>query len=318
MKREIRSSAQLIQEAQRPIVVTHERPDGDAIGSCVGLALALSEAGKSASALMAGGLPSRYEFLPGAELVTKEPVANSDLILAVDCADGQRTSIRSDELPRPIDINIDHHPTNTEFAPINLIDTGAAATAEMLYEFLPAWGLSRSTAVATNLLVGILTDTIGFRTSSTTGKTLRIAAELIETGVKMAELYDRVISRMSFVAANYWGAGLAKLKHEDGLVWTALTLEDRKTIGYPGSDDADLVNLLMTIDEARVVALFVEQPGGRVKVSWRSQPEIDVSTVARSFGGGGHRPAAGAMIEGGLEEVESRVLEATREAMQLA
>jgi phosphoesterase RecJ-like protein len=305
-----------MQEAKKPLVVTHERPDGDAIGSCIGMALALKEADKGASALLGSGLPSRYDFLPGADLVTKFPASDSDLVIAVDCADARRMSVKLEDLPRAVAINIDHHPTNTRFAEANLLETGAASTTEMLFDFLPQWGFPISQGVATNLLVGILTDTIGFRTSSTTGKTLRIAADLIDMSLNMAELYDRVISRMSFVAANYWGAGLAKLRHEDGLVWTSLTLEDRQKIGYPGSDDADLVNLLMTIDEARVVALFVEQPGGTVKVSWRSQPDVDVSAVASAFGGGGHKPAAGAMIEGDLEEVQLTVLAATRKAMR--
>jgi phosphoesterase RecJ-like protein len=130
------------------------------------------------------------------------------------------------------------------------------------------------------------------------------------------ELYDRAISRMSLVAARYWGRGLARLAHEDGLVWTSLTLEDRKAVGYSGADDADLVNVLMTIDEARAVVLLVEQPGGKVKISWRAEPGIDVSAIATQFDGGGHKPAAGAMLTGSLAEVEEKVLAATREAMK--
>ncbi len=106
-----------------------------------------------------------------------------------------------------------------------------------------------------NLLTGLLTDTIGFRTSNTSPETLRIAADLVAQGAPLSELYDLAISRMSFVAANYWGHGLSRLQREGNLVWTSLTMEGRSQVGYPGADDADLVNVLMRIEEAEVVVL---------------------------------------------------------------
>lgn len=308
----------LLQRANQIVLVTHERPDGDAVGSLLALAAALQAAGKKATPLMVSGLPGRYGFLPMADQVRKSFPEDCDLLIAVDCAAGDRTGFPQRDLPRPIDINIDHHPTNTQFAAVNLIQEGAASTTEILFELIPAWDLPLDSDVATNLLTGLLTDTIGFRTSSTRPQSLRVAASLMELGAPLADLYDRAISRMSFVAANYWGNGLSRMNHEDGLVWTSLTLADRHAVGYPGADDADLVNLLMTIEEARVVVLFVEQPGGRIKVSWRAEPGVDVSKVAESFSGGGHKPAAGATIEGSLPEVQPQVLEATREAMKAA
>ncbi len=305
----------LLEAAARVTVIAHERPDGDAVGSLLGLSLALAEAGKQVTPVLSGGVPGRFRFLPGADKVVKETPAETDLVVAVDCAADDRFGLVVGGFPRPPDINIDHHPTNTGFAAVNIVDHQAAATAEMLHELLPAWGYEIGEQVATNLLAGLVTDTIGFRTSSTTARSLQVAADLVERGAPLTEIYERALSRMSFVAAAYWGRGLSRLRHEDGIVWTTLTAEDRQRVGYPGSDDADLVNLLITIDEAKVVILFVEQPSGKVKVSWRAEPGVDVAQIAAGFGGGGHRPAAGAMIDGDLAEVQEKVLQATRQAV---
>ncbi len=305
----------LLQRAEHIAILSHERPDGDAIGSLLALSQALRQEGKRVASLMGSGVPGRFKFLPGADKVVKRFPDSCDLLVTLDCADDARLGFPLDELPRQIDINIDHHPTNTKFGAVNLVQPETAATAEILYGAMQAWELPLTLEVVTNLLVGLLTDTIGFRTSSTTPQSLRIAADLMELGAPLSELYDRAIVQMSFIAAQYWGGGLARLEKDNGLVWTSLTLEDRRRTGYPGADDADLVNLLMTIEEARVVVLFVEQPGEKVKVSWRAEPGIDVSAVATQFGGGGHRPAAGAMLQGRLEEMQEKVLTATRQAM---
>ncbi|MFP3852923.1 MAG: DHH family phosphoesterase [Anaerolineales bacterium] len=311
----VQAAAERIHQAERIAVVSHERPDGDAVGSLLAVYEALTSAGKIVTPVLVSGVPGRFSFLPGAAKVEKSFPQDCDLLMAVDCGAADRFGIPVDSLPRSVDINVDHHPTNTQFAAMNIVWPEAAATTEMLHKLLPAWKFPISEAIATNLLTGLLTDTIGFRTSSTTSETLRIAADLTEIAVPLSEIYDKAILRMSFVAANYWGYGLSRLEREDDLVWTSLKITDRKQVGYPGADDADLVNLLMTIDEARVVVLFVEQSADKVKVSWRAQPGVDVSKVASVFGGGGHKPAAGAMIEDSLGSVQERVLKATREAM---
>jgi phosphoesterase RecJ-like protein len=130
-------------------------------------------------------------------------------------------------------------------------------------------------------------------------------------GAPLADIYEKTLSERSYVSVHYWGKGLNRIKRANGLVWASLTLADRKEVGYPGSDDADLVNLLSKIDEAQIALVFVEQSPSSVKVSWRSTPEYDVSKTAFAFGGGGHKQAAGATIEGTLEEVEAQVLAAT-------
>jgi len=305
-----------LDSAQRPAVVSHVRPDGDAVGSLLAVSEALRSVGKEATPVLVSGVPRAFTFLEGAASVQTRLPEDPDLLIAVDCSDFERTGLTFERLPRPIDVNIDHHPTNEQFAAYNLVDPRAAATTEILYAWLPEMGLPLADSVVASLMTGLVTDTIGFRTSSVTPASLRVAADLLELGAPLQDIYEKAMSRMSFVAASYWGAGLSQLERQDDVVWATLSLADRRRVGYPGSDDADLVNVLTTIEDATVVVVFVEQPKQQVKISWRSKPGIDVSHLATQFGGGGHAAAAGAMIDGGLDDVRRRVLEATRKLMQ--
>lgn len=315
MTSDIESAGQLILGADKITVVSHERPDGDAVGSLLALTEALRASGRHPTPVMVSGVPGRFTFLEGSAHVVTSAPETSDLFVIVDCSAVDRIGFPTTAVGREPDIEIDHHPTNTEFAAVNIVRPDAAATTEVLYDCLQAWGLPMTPAVLSALMTGLVTDTIGFRTVGVTPRTLHLAGELLERGAPLSEIYERSLVQMSFVAARYWGSGLVRLDRSDGLVWSTLTLKDRHEVGYPGPDDADLVNLLMTIQEAEVVLVFVEQSAEKVKVSWRSRPNIDVSAVALQFGGGGHRPAAGAVIDGGLEEVQKRVIQATQRAM---
>jgi phosphoesterase RecJ-like protein len=210
------------------------------------------------------------------------------------------------------DLNIDHHITNLNFARFNLVDTAAVATAEIICDLLPVFHLQIDAPVASALLTGLITDTIGFRTSNVTPKTLRMAAALMEIGADLPSLYGRALVNRSYEAIRLWGVGLAHVEKQDGLIWTALTLADREAVHYPGRDDADLVSILGTVDGTEIAIIFLEQPKGRVKVSWRARPGLDVSQLAMRFGGGGHAAAAGAEIQGSLSDVQTMILEQTR------
>jgi phosphoesterase RecJ-like protein len=306
----------MLNQAESITIVGHQRPDGDAIGSLLALTCSLHNSNKRIHPVLVDGIPNRFRFLPGAEKVEKTLPEDSDLLVVVDCSDLERMGFSEDGLPRKPDINIDHHPTNTHFAVINLVDPNAAATAEMIFVLAPQLGLALDVDVATNLLAGIVTDTIGFRTPNVTSKVLEVAARLIELGAPLARIYEQALNLRSLVAARYWGSGLSRLEHEDGLAWATLSLEDRKLVGYPGKDDADLINLLTTIEGMEVVLVFVEQNDGQVKISLRSKGKVNVADLAVSFGGGGHDQAAGAIISGGLEEVKNTVLGEVREALK--
>jgi len=307
----IETTRRELHEADRILIVSHLRPDGDAVGSMLGLGLALQEAGKTVQMVLADGVPSSENHLTGSKQVLFSPEGEFDLTVVVDCSDLDRVGKALNGYGVP-DWNIDHHITNLNFARLNLVQPEAASTAEILAELIPAWGLPLSNGVVSALLAGILTDTIGFRTSNVTPKTLRIAAGLIEAGGNLFDLYHHSLLQRSYQAARYWGMGLSKLQREGRMVWTTLTAVDRRAAEYSGCDDADLTNVVSTINETDVSLIFIEQNRSHVKVSWRSQPGFDVSQIALSFGGGGHKSAAGAEIEGTLEEVQEKVLTATR------
>ena len=303
--------------AHKIIIASHVRPDGDAIGSLLGLGLALRDAGKSVQMVLTDGVPASFKHLEGSELIAKQPDGEHDTFITVDCADFKRVGKAFESFDRP-DINIDHHKTNENFGKINLIEAEEVATAAILTNHLPEWGLKITKPIAAALLNGIVTDTLGFRTSNTTPEALRQAAKLMESGVDMPDLYMRALVKKSLPAARYWGAGLSSLKSRHGMIWGTLTLADRKSAGYGGNDDADLINMISAIDGNKVGMIFVEQSDNHVKISWRAlENGIDVSLVAKHFKGGGHAAAAGADVEGGLSEVQREVLSKTREMLGL-
>lgn len=303
--------------AKKIVIASHVRPDGDAIGSLLGLGLALRDAGKSVQMILVDGVPSSFKYLEGSELIQKEPDKDHDTFITVDCADFKRVGKAFENFGQP-DINIDHHVTNEKFGKLNLIEADEVATAAILTNHLPEWGLKITKPIAAALLTGVITDTLGFRTSNTTPESLRQAATLMESGVDMPEIYMRALVRKTFPAAKYWGAGLSSLESKHGIVWGTLTVADRKSAGYGGNDDADLINMISAIDGNKVGMVFVEQNNNHVKISWRAlAPGVDVSPVAKHFQGGGHAAAAGADIEGSLSEVQKEVLKKTRELLSL-
>jgi len=303
--------------AQNVLITSHVRPDGDAIGSLIGLGLALQDAGKNVQMVLVDGVPSNFRYLQGSDRVRKEPDGNFDTFITVDCADFKRLG-KVFKTYRSPDINIDHHITNERFGEFNLIEGQEVATAAILTSHLPAWGYEITRPIAAALLTGIITDTLGFRTTNMTADALRQAAALMDTGVEMSELYMRGLVRRSFAAARYWGAGLSNLESSDGIVWSRLSLEDRKSSSYTGNDDADLINMISAIEGHKVGMIFVEQHDRHVKISWRAlEKGVDVSPVATHFGGGGHAAAAGADVPGSLDEIQTVVLKTTKEMLSL-
>jgi len=306
-----------LDKSRKVIVASHVRPDGDAIGSLLGLGLALRDAGKSVQMVLVDGVSSSFRHLEGSELIAREPKGEHDTFITVDCADFKRVGKVFESFGGP-DINIDHHKTNELFGKLNLIEPDEVATAAILTNHLPGWGYKITRPIAAALLTGIVTDTLGFRTSNTNPSALRLCAALMETGADLPDLYMRSLVKKTFPAARYWGAGLSRLEQKNGIVWTTLTVEDRKRSGYGGNDDADLINMISAIDGNKVGMVFVEQSDQHVKISWRAlQPGIDVSQVAKHFKGGGHAAAAGADVPGLLTEVQPLVLKITEEMLSI-
>jgi bifunctional oligoribonuclease and PAP phosphatase NrnA len=307
---------QRFENARRVLITSHIRPDGDAIGSCLALALGFIHLGKQVQVVFSDGQPETFRKLPGFDLVTARAEGDFNLVICLDCSDEKRVGPALVGHGRP-DVVIDHHLTASEFGSLNLIDAGAAAAASLLQRYMPAWGMILTQDIATNLMTGLITDTIGFRTTSTTPEVLRQAAELLELGVDMNSLYFDNLVRRSFSEAKYWGRGLIHLNQEGGVVWTALSLADRKAAEYAGSDDADLINILSSIDGMSMAIVFVELEPERIKVSWRGMaPDIDVSAIAAQFQGGGHKAASGAEISGSLDEVREKIIQTSLDALQ--
>ncbi len=307
----LEQARRLFAEADRIAVIGHVRPDGDAVGSVVGLGLALKSAGKEVQMVLADGVPRKMRHLVGADQVQKQVKTEVDLWVVLDCSDLDRVGDISSTPWHP-DINIDHHVTNLNFANLNLVEETAVATATILADSLAVWNLPLTPDVASAFLMGLITDTLGFRTSNMTPHAMRTAAALMEAGGDLPSLYNQSLVLRSFEAMRLWGGGLMNLQRRDRLVWATLTMDDRRRAGYAGRDDADLINQLSAIRGFEVAMIFVEQSANSIKVSWRAVPGVDVSQIALQFGGGGHSAAAGAVIPGDLETVQTAVIETTQ------
>lgn len=297
--------------AKSIVIISHIRPDGDAYGSSLALGLALRQAGKQVQVVLQDGIAEKFRFLMGADSIQDKITSPFDYLIVVDCSDFQRTGHVLDGKRLP-DLVIDHHKTHGNFGRLDLVEPQVEATALILANHMPDWGLVIDKNVGEALVVGILTDTLGFRTSNVHPEALRVTANLMEKGVDLPFIYHQVLLTRTVAEVRYWGQGFTKIHFEDGLLWTELSLDDRIISGYVDNDDADMINTLSAISEAEIVILFIEQQGGGVKVSWRSVEGIDVSLIAFDFGGGGHAAAAGADISGNLQEVEARVLAETK------
>ncbi len=297
---------QQLAAVQKLVVVGHIRPDGDAVGSMLGLAHALRANGKDVVCVLQDGVPEKYAFLPGTAEVRTSVPSDYDYLIVVDSSDNLRIGKVLDGLPGP-DLVIDHHNTHDDFGKLEYVLPEVEATALLLVDTLPKWGLTISKDAATCLLTGLLSDTIGFRTANTQPAALRGAADLMEKGADFHDVYLKTLSDKTLAEARYWGQGLSKIQQGDAILWSTLTLNDRIISSYQGNDDADLINILSAIKGPLMTILFVEQEKG-VKISWRSVEGVDVSKLAREFGGGGHKAAAGADVEGNLQEIQENVI----------
>jgi phosphoesterase RecJ-like protein len=311
VRSEIERFRNLLTSPGKVVILTHTRPDGDAIASLLSLCVSLDLAGYDVAGFLPGSFPKRYKYLPGVDQVITHFPDDADLTIAVDCADVKRIGFPSNAPPPKVDVNIDHHSSNSYFASLNIVHPKAPSTTFVIHELLLALDFPINSVVAELLLTGLVTDTIGFRTENVTPEVLRLAAKLQESGAPLAEIQLRALNQKNITAIRYWGYGLNRVVQKNGVVWTSLLITDREESGYSGLDDADLVNILSVIEGARVAVILIEQPGRKVKISWRSSGGINVSKIAERFGGGGHDAAAGAMIEGEMDKVTQAVLDAT-------
>ena len=313
----VQDIAEFIHAHSRFVVTSHERPDGDSIGSQLALAEALEQLGKHVEIFDADPYPPNYRSLPRIERIRiGEPVQGDfDALIVLECSNLERSGVKGlDSYPS---VNIDHHPINDLFGVINWVDPGASAVAEMLYQVLSELGTNITVEIATNLYAAILTDTGSFQFSNTTAETFRVASSLVSAGAEPAEIAQAVLMSQSEARIRLVGRLLDTLEFDPGreIAWVRLDRDMFTETGAAQNDTEGLANYPLSVDGVKLCAFFREEGPGEYRVSLRSQGDLDVGRIASRFGGGGHRNAAGARLLGSFEEVRRTVVDALRELL---
>ncbi len=308
-------------ETSHVLIITHVNPDGDAIGSSVGLGLALEALGHRITMLIPTSSPPYLSKMPALERVqdfsaNTELPADVDRVVLVDTGDVRRIGkvweLASDYLlARPIAV-IDHHVTNTGEGAVNYVDPSRSSTCEMVFGLLRAWNVEPSQDVATALLFGIITDTQSFRTSNTTPSALCAAAELLGFGGNRELIVREVYNAVPATTGKLLGHALNAMQYDDEIAWTHVSTAMQDETGADDDAYSEVTDYLSALGGFRAIVLLKERRDNTVKVSMRSVPGVDVSAVARVFNGGGHKQAAGATIVAPLPEAEAQVLAAVR------
>jgi phosphoesterase RecJ-like protein len=304
----------VLRASQTVAVLTHVRPDGDAIGSQLAMVLALQKLGKTVVAYNEDGLPDTFAFLTGSEIITKPPAEprDFDVLLALDTAAKNRlgTAIQGVGAYKTL-VNIDHHASNPGYGDLNYIDVQAPATGQIIYELLQEQKLPFFRAIADALFVAISTDTGSFRYQNTTAQTFEIAGKLVEAGVDLATISNRVYESYPKRRILLLGRLLndATFHANDRIATFSLTEETKQRLAIDPADIDGLIDVIRSIDTVVVAIFFEELPDQRVRISVRSkEPKIDANRICSTWGGGGHQLAAGARIRGTLEEVRTKVI----------
>ncbi len=302
--------------AQRIAVVSHVRPDGDAVGSLLGLVLSLRALGKEVIALLEDGVPQHLAFLPGTDTVIQPGAAllNVDLAIALDTATHERIGEKCKALldPAPLLVNIDHHPTNPAYGQLNFIDSASPATGQIIYNLLSEHGLPIDDAIRQNLFVAISTDTGSFQYSSTNARTHRIVAEMLDAGLNTARLAQLVYQSYPLRRLELMRAMLNEMQFraEGRIVSWQLTQQLMDKIAMQPGDTEGLNDTLRMIDSVVSCVIFEETHDGKVRASARSKDSrVNVSDVCAQFGGGGHHMAAGARMRGPITEAAEKFLQ---------
>jgi phosphoesterase RecJ-like protein len=313
------SIIQHFNNSNKIIVVTHTHPDGDAIGSLIAMGMSLEALNKKITLYCESLIPAVYRFLPEVHrVVNKIGNLNYDMAVILDCGDLSRVGQTVSYLDQiPVIVNIDHHVTNTRFGHLQLIDTSACATAEIVYRLIKQMGLPFSKSVATSIYTGILADTGSFRFSNTNKAAFAICQEMVEIGVDPHNIAQHVYGTYSLSRIKLLNLALDSIELSENGKLSIMTLTQKmfdETNTKPEDVDG-LINYAQRIEDVEVAALIQEHQNGnensrttnRFHVSLRSDGTFDVAAIAAMFGGGGHSSAAGFSIEETLSSVKSRI-----------
>jgi len=297
-----------IRARQRLVVTSHARPDGDGIGSALACGQILRIMGKDAEVVMHDGVPRIYQHLPFADRVLKaDTVPANDAVVLLECDSIQRTLLEG--LDQYFLINIDHHASGRNFADVNWIDSTVMATAELVYRLARLACVPIDRDIATCLYTALMTDTGSFMFEGTNEHTFTVARELVLAGADPAHCARPIYFGHSTAKMRLLGAALSNLHREGPLSWIWVTQEQMQRFGAREEDCEGLVNYALSMADAQVAIFFRELPDRRYRISLRSKGEVNVSSVAEYFGGGGHRCASGCSLDGPLAVAVSRVVD---------
>jgi len=314
---------QHLKQSRNVLVASHANPDGDAIGALIAMGAALELVGKTTTWFNESPIPAVYRFLPEVDRIVShtDAVKTADTAVILDCGKLSRVGRIAESLKRiPMLINLDHHVTNDRFGDLNLIDTTACATAEIVYRLVKRLGVARpSPAIANAVYTGILTDTGSFRFSNTNQAAFAICEEMVNYGVDPSTVAQHVYGTYSMGRIKLLNLALDSIEISTNGKLSVMTLSrDMFEETQTKPEDVDgFIHYAQRIQDVKVAALIQENAinavngggGRRFHVSLRSDGNVDVATIASAFGGGGHASAAGFNVDGSLAELKSRIIE---------
>lgn len=303
-----------LQKSNKIALITHQNPDGDAIGATTALAQYLISLKKEITIFCDSEVPEKLKFLDHADLFSqnKDVLNEAETIVIMDVGDLRYAGVQ-DIIPKlgATIINIDHHPTNDEFGHINLVNIQACATSEILYNFFKIIGFKIDRNMATSLLTGLINDTDNFSNPATTESSLTVASQLLRLGANLNLIHNNLIRNKSINTLRLWGVVLGRLTKKEGidLVYTYLTNKDTLKYGISETEVEGISNFLNKLDGTKISLLIKETMDGKIKGSFRTtSDDTDVSSLAKKMGGGGHKKAAGFTTEGTIENVLEKIV----------
>ncbi len=309
-----------LQECSSILISVHKNPDGDALGSQLALMLALKKMGKSVTAHNLDPVPEIYQFLPHAGSISTGSKVDGryDACIVLD-ADPPRTGLFEGSAPAHVLINIDHHITNSSAWPYTWLDPNASATGEMVYRLLCEFDVPIDRDIALCLYTAIFTDTGSFRYSNTSPESMKIAARLLEAGADPWLVTENVYESFAFRRLKLLGNILAAMERsEDGrIAWVVVTNDLYRATGTTAEDTDNFINFVRSAKGVEVAVLFRQTGDREYKISLRSKGRIDLSGLAQSLGGGGHKNAAGSTLQGTLEEIRHKVIGEVSKAIEV-
>ena len=308
----ISKAVQAIRKAKTVIVAAHVNPDGDTIGCLLALGHTLILMGKKVILLSQDGVPSRFQFLPGSELIMSETLEKADVAIAVDCGSiRQLGTIRAPFIRAKTTIQVDHHDFGNSFGKIQVLEEEAAAVGEIVYELIKTLKVEITPAIATCLLTSIIVDTGSFRFTNIRSKTFDICGRLIRKGVDLQHLIEESYWKKSRSVAKLSGYAMMQAEFsKNGLVaWSTVYRKDFERFGAHISDVDAVADDLRSVEGVRIAAVFRETESKKFRVSLRSKYGVNVAVIAKKFGGGGHHNSAGCSIRNSVKEKKTLLKE---------